>query len=93
MVKLRRLPNLKIFPFNEAKEESHTKNKIIEDNPEDDDDEKESGIDESKSISYSDDEDSNDKGNNENILNSNVLRKRKCESSTLDDGVPKRKKG
>ena len=90
--------DVKSYFDTEAKEESHTKNKMNDISEDDDDDdeeeeEEESSIDESKTISYSDDEDSNDEGHNENILNSNVLRKRKCEFSTLDDGVPKKKEG
>ena len=88
--------DVKSYFDTEAKEESHVKNKMIDDNSEDNDDddeeEEESNIDDSKSVVSSDDEDSNAEDNNENKPDSSVLRKRKCEFSTLDEGVSKKRR-
>ena len=88
--------DVKSYFDTEAKEESHVKNKMIDDNSEDNDDDEEeeqSNIDDSKSVVSSDDEDSNVEDTNENKPDSSVLRKRKCEFSTLDEGVSKKKEG
>ena len=84
----------------EAKENSHAANKISDDNSEDDEEEEDDDDDEieeedsnidSKSSTDSDDEENDHEKNIEKISNSSVSRKRKCEFSTLDDSLPKKK--
>ena len=108
MKKSKKLSNagdeVKQYFDDEAKEEPFAKNKIINDDSEeeeeeeddDDDDqeeEEESKNNETKSLSYSDNEDNIKDNNNEKIRNTNVSRKRKCEFSRLDDNISKKKEG
>ena len=89
-------PEIQEYFDTEAKE-----NKISDDNSEDDEEEEDNEDDEieeedsnidSKSSTDSDDEENDHEKNIEKISNSSVSRKRKCEFSTLDDSLPKKKK-
>ena len=107
MKKSKKLSNagdeVKQYFDDEAKEEPFAKNKIINDDSEeeeeeeddDDDQEEEEELknNETKSLSYSDNEDNIKDNNNEKIRNTNVSRKRKCEFSRLDDNISKKKEG
>ena len=90
---------IKEYFDDEAKETPLSKNKILvdsddseddSDSDDDDDDQEEEELEESKineTKSYV------DNNNNETIQNFNVSRKRKCEFSSLDDNIPKKKDG
>ena len=88
-------PEIQEYFDTEAKETSHAVNEISDDNSEDDEEEEdieddeieeEECITDCKSSTDSDDEKSIEK-----TTDSSVSRKRKCEFSTLDDSLPKKK--
>lgn len=88
-------PEIQEYFDTEAKETSHTVNKISDDNSEDDEEEEDIEDDEiEEEESITDCKSSTDSDEEENIdktTGSSVSRKRKCEFSALDEGLPKKK--
>ena len=88
-------PEVQGYFDTEAKENSHAATKISDDNSEDDEEEEDiedDEIEEEDSITdCKSSTDSDDEENIEKTTDSSVSRKRKCEFSTLDDSLPKKK--